>query len=58
MVNLDRPGFQFHGLALARQIIGALAMDLDGRILRRGLFEADHGTATADGVLLSLVGHV
>src|SRR5260221_1735036 len=33
MVNLDRAGLQFDGLAVARQIISALAMDLDSGIL-------------------------
>src|SRR5260221_2203797 len=33
MVNLDRAGLQFDGLAVARQIISALALDLDSGIL-------------------------
>ena len=39
MVNLDRPRLQFDGLAVARQVIGALALDLDRGILRRGLLD-------------------
>ena len=39
MVNLDRPRLQFDGFAVARQIIGALALDLDRGILRRGLLD-------------------
>src|SRR5258708_12757208 len=33
MVNLDRAGRQFDGLAVARQVIGALVLDIDGGIL-------------------------
>ena len=39
MVNLDRARLQFDGLAVARQIIGALALDLDRGILRRDLLD-------------------
>src|SRR6202022_3347892 len=39
MVNFDRPRLQFDGLAVPRQIIGALALDLDGGILRRRLLD-------------------
>ena len=39
MVNLDRPGLQIDGLAVPRQIIGALALDLDRGILRRDLLD-------------------
>ncbi len=38
-MNLDRPRLQFHGLAVPRQIVGALALDLDRRILRRDLLD-------------------
>ena len=38
-MNLDRPGLQFHGFAVARQVIGAFALDLDRRILRRDLLD-------------------
>ena len=39
MVNLDWAGCEFDGLAVARQIIGALALNLDRRILRRDLLD-------------------
>src|SRR3984957_4599164 len=39
MVNLDRARLQLDDLAVPRQIIGALALDLDRRILRRGLLD-------------------
>src|SRR5215210_3608561 len=39
MVNLDGTGLQFDGLAVARQIIGSLALDLDRGILRRDLLD-------------------
>src|SRR5450759_4078902 len=38
-MNLDRPGLQFDGLPVTRQIIGALALDLDGGVLRRNLLD-------------------
>src|SRR5438874_9364097 len=38
-MNLDRARLQFHRLAVARQIIGPLALDLDGGVLRRGLLD-------------------
>ena len=34
-----RSRLQRHGFAVARQVIGPLALDLDGGILRRGLFD-------------------
>src|ERR1700694_1839089 len=43
MVNFDRPRLQFDGIAVARQIIGALALDLDGGILRRDLLDPGGG---------------
>src|SRR5947207_14777809 len=39
MVDLDRPRLQRDALAVARQIIGALALDLDGGVLRRDLLD-------------------
>ena len=39
MMNLDRARLQLDDFAVARQIIGALALDLDGGILRRGLLD-------------------
>ena len=39
MVNLDRAGRQFDGLPVARQVIGTLALDLDGGVLRRDLLD-------------------
>src|SRR6202048_4455101 len=39
MVNLDRAGLQVDGFAVASEIIGALALDLDGGVLRRGLLD-------------------
>jgi len=39
MVNLDRTRLQFDDFAVARQIIGPFSLDLDGGILRRGLFD-------------------
>src|SRR5665213_1572449 len=39
MMNLDRTGLQLDGLAVARQIVGPLALDLDRGILRRGLLD-------------------
>ena len=38
-MNLDRPGLQFDGFAVPRQVIGALALDLDRGILRRDLLD-------------------
>src|SRR6266850_1203028 len=38
-MNLDWPRLQFHNLAVARQIISSLALDLDGGILRRDLLD-------------------
>ena len=37
--DLDRAGFQLHRLAVAGEIIGALALDLDGGIARRHLLD-------------------
>src|SRR5512135_1571692 len=37
-MNLDRARLQLDGLPVARQIIGSLALDLDGGILWRDLF--------------------
>ena len=39
MVNFDRTRLQVDGLAVARQVIGALALDLDGGVLRRDLLD-------------------
>src|SRR4030088_1757425 len=39
MVDFDRPRLQFTGSAMPRQIIGALALDLYGGVLRRGLLD-------------------
>src|SRR5260370_24998524 len=39
MVNLDGARLQFHSLAVARQIVGTLALDLDGGVLRRDLLD-------------------
>src|ERR1700733_5614847 len=39
MVNLDRARPQLDDFAIPRQIIGALALDLDRRILWRGLLD-------------------
>src|SRR2546429_4326508 len=39
MVNLDRAWSQLDSLAVARQIVGALALYLDRRILRRDLLD-------------------
>jgi hypothetical protein len=39
MVDLDRPRFQRDALAVARQIIGPLALDLDGGVLRGDLLD-------------------
>ena len=38
--DLDRPGRKFHRLAVAGEVIGALAVDLDRRIARRHLLDA------------------
>src|ERR1700732_4437634 len=38
-MNLDRPWLQFDGLAVPRQVVGPLALDLDRGILRRGLLD-------------------
>ncbi len=38
-MNLDRARLQLDGLAVARQIVGALALDLDRGILRRRLLD-------------------
>src|ERR1700730_16880666 len=38
-MNLDRPRLQLDGLAVARQVIGALALYLAGGILRRDLVD-------------------
>src|SRR3954470_10570284 len=38
-MNLDRPGLQFDGFAVPRQVIGAFALDLDRGILRRDLLD-------------------
>src|SRR4029077_6678483 len=38
-MNLDRPRLQFDGLAVACQIVGPLALDLDRGILRRSLLD-------------------
>src|ERR1051326_7553450 len=38
-VNLDSARLQFDGLAVARQVVGALAVDLDGRKTRRNLLD-------------------
>src|SRR6516164_3805370 len=38
-MNLDRAGSQLDDLPVPRQVIGALALDLDGGIARRGLFD-------------------
>src|SRR3954447_18381854 len=39
MMNLDGAGLQIDSLAVTRQIIGPLALHLDGRILRRDLLD-------------------
>src|SRR6201995_279401 len=51
-MNLDRAGRQLDDLAIARQIIGALALDLDGGIAWRGLFygASELRQQRADGV--------
>ena len=36
-MNLDRARFELDDLAVAREIVGALAVDLDGRVARRHL---------------------
>ena len=55
MVNLDRAGSQLDSLAVARQIVGALALDLDRGVSWRDLFDqpgearqqlADNGSET------------
>ena len=38
-MNLDRAGLQFDGFAVPRQVIGAFALDLDRRVLRRDLLD-------------------
>src|SRR5262249_626036 len=38
--NIDRAGFEADGLAVARDVVGALAGDLDGGELRRHLRDA------------------
>ncbi len=38
-VDLDRAGLEFHRFALAGEVIGPLAFDLDGGIARRHLFD-------------------
>src|SRR2546423_1992685 len=38
-MNLDRPGLQFDGFPVPRQVIGALALGLDRGILRRDLLD-------------------
>ena len=38
-VDLDRPALQFDLLAVAGEVIGPLALDLDGRIARRDLLD-------------------
>ena len=39
VVDLDLAGLQLDDLAVAGDVIGALALDLDGRIVRRGLLD-------------------
>src|SRR6185312_2297113 len=39
MMNLDRAGLQYDGFAVARQVIGAFALDLDRGVLRRDLLD-------------------
>src|ERR1019366_5295741 len=39
MVNFNRPRLQFDDFAVARQIVGTFALDLDGGVLRRDLLD-------------------
>ena len=39
MMNFDRPGGHFHDFAVAGEVIGPLAVDLDRRIAGRNLLD-------------------